>query len=194
MRLPLPARPAGGSGGRFGAGVPGAGRPGAADRAVPDRGGLVPLAVVRGATALLAVLLGAVVWDGSAWIAVPVLVAVGAAVLPSIGFAFVSLMLLVVAYAVNLPAGSPWLPVFVAGLHAVFVLYLLLAHLPLRGWISVGALRGLARAFLRIQLVAQPVALLALLLGDAGSSLPVVVGGVAGFCCWVLWLVGRGRA
>lgn len=184
MRLPLPARPADRS----------AARRGAADRAVPDRGGLVPLAMVRGATALLAVLLGAVVWDGSAWVAVPVLVAVGAAVLPSIGLAFLSLMLLVVAYSVNLPAGSPWLLVFVAGLHAVFVLYLLLAHLPLRGWISAGALRGLARAFLRIQLVAQPVALLALLLGDAGSSLPVVVVGVAGFCCWALWLVGRGRA
>ncbi len=163
------------------------------DRAVPDRTGLVPLTLVRGATALIAAMLGTLVWQGSAWILVPVLVAVGAAVLPSIGLALLSLMLLVVAYAVNLPAGSPWLLVFVAGLHAVFVLYLLLVHLPLRGWISVAALRELARSFLRIQAVAQPVALLALLVGDAGSSLTVVVVGVAAFCCWALWLVRRRR-
>ncbi|MDQ0735455.1 hypothetical protein [Arthrobacter agilis] len=164
------------------------------DRAVPDRGGLVPLALVRGATALAAGSLGALVWGGSAWIAVPLAVAVGAAVLPSIGLVFLALLLLVVAYAVNMPAGSPWLLAFVAGLHAVFVLYLLLLHLPLHGWISVAALRELALSFLRRQVVAQPVALLALLLGGAGSSLAVVLGGVAAFSGWALWLVLGRRA
>ncbi|MFJ6002673.1 hypothetical protein [Arthrobacter sp. NPDC092385] len=165
-------------------------RPGARP-AVPDRRGLVPLSVLRGAAALTAVLLGAVVWNGSAWIILPVVVAAGAAVLPSIGLASLSLVLLVVAYAVNMPAGSPWLLVFVAGIHAVFLLYLLLLHLPLRGWISVAALRELGRSYLRSQAVAQPVAVLALLVDDAGSSLVAVVAGVAALGGWVLWLVGH---
>ncbi|WP_104179025.1 hypothetical protein [Arthrobacter sp. B0490] len=167
---------------------------GATDRAVPDRGELVPLAAVRCATALVAVLLGTVVWSGSFWVVLPVVVAAGAAVLPSIGLVTLSLLLLAVAYAVNVPAGSPWLLVFVAGLHAVFVLYLLLLRLPLRGWISGAALRELAWSFLRIQAVAQPVALLALLLGGAGSSPGVVAVGVAAFSAWALWLVGQHRA
>ncbi|WP_104165758.1 hypothetical protein [Arthrobacter sp. SX1312] len=159
--------------------------------AVPDRRGLVPLWVVRSATALLAVLLGSIAWSGSLWIVLPVVVAVGAAVLPSIGVVALSLLLLVVAYAVNVPAGSPWLLVVVAGLHAVFILYLLLLHLPLRGWVSVAALRRLAVSFLRIQAVAQPVAVLALLLGDAGSSLPAVLAGVAALIAWAGWLIRR---
>ncbi len=159
--------------------------------AVPDRDGLIPFTVLRSAAALIAVLLGAVVWNGSGWILLPALVAVGAAILPSIGLASLSLLLLVVAYAVNMPAGSPWLLVFVAGLHAVFLLYLLLVPLPLRGWISVAALRGLALAFLRIQAVAQPVAVLALLVDDAGSSLAAVLAGVAALVGWSLWLIGR---
>ncbi|MHA7207446.1 hypothetical protein [Arthrobacter sp. MDT1-65] len=163
------------------------------DRAVPDRGGLVPLAAVRCATALVAVLLGSVVWSGSFWVVLPIVVAAGAALLPSIGLATLSLLLLVVAYAVNIPAGSPWLMVFVAGFHAVFVLYLLLLRLPLHGWISGAALRELARSFLSIQAVAQPVALLALLLGRDGSSLAVVAVGVAAFSAWALWLVGGRR-
>ena len=158
--------------------------------AVPDRRGLVPLAVLRCAAALAAVLLGAIVWNGSAWIILPLVVAAGAAVLPSIGLASLSLVLLVVAYAVNMSAGSPWLLVFVAGIHAVFLLYLLLLHLPLRGWISVGALRELGRSYLRSQAVAQPVAVLALLVDDAGSSLVAVVAGVAALGGWALWLVG----
>lgn len=158
--------------------------------AVPDRPGLIPLPVVRGATASLAVLLGAVVWNGSAWIILPLLVASGAAVLPSLGMATLSLLLLVVAYAVNMPAGSPWLLAFVAGLHALFVLYLLLLHLPLRGWVSLAALREVAASFLRIQAVAQPVAVLALFVGDAGSSLVAVLIGVAALSGWALWLVG----
>lgn len=159
--------------------------------AVPDRDGLIPFTVLRSAAALIAVLLGAVVWNGSGWVLLPALVAVGAAILPSIGLASLSLLLLVVAYAVNMPAGSPWLLVFVAGLHAVFLLYLLLVPLPLRGWISVAALRGIALAFLRIQAVAQPVAVLALLVDDAGSSLVAVLAGVAALVGWSLWLIGR---
>lgn len=157
----------------------------------PDRSGLVPLWTVRSATALAAVLLGAVVWNGSAWILLPVVVAAGAAVVSSIGLVSLSLVLLVVAYAVNMPAGSPWLLAFVAGLHAVFVLYLLLLQLPLRGWISVLALRELALSYLRIQAVAQPVAVLALLVDDAGTSLVAVVAGVAALTAWALWLVVR---
>lgn len=156
--------------------------------AVPDRRGLLPLWMVRSATALLAVLLGSIAWNGSVWIVLPVVVAAGAAVLPSVGVVTLSL-LLAVAYAVNVPAGSVWLLVFVAGLHAVFVLYLLLLQLPLRGWISIEALRSLALAFLRIQAVAQPVAVLALLVGDAGSSLPAVLVGVAALLAWAVWLV-----
>ncbi|MHA7238314.1 hypothetical protein [Arthrobacter sp. TMS1-12-1] len=161
--------------------------------AVPGRSGLVPLWMVRCGTAVLAVLLGSIVWDESAWIILPVVVAAGAAILPSVGVVALSLLLLVVAYAVNVPAGSLWLPVFVAGLHAVFTLYVLLLHLPLRGWISSAALRRLAVSLLRIQAVAQPVAVLALLVGDAGSSLPLVVIGVAALITWAAWLV-RGRA
>ncbi|PPB50724.1 hypothetical protein C4K88_02280 [Arthrobacter pityocampae] len=161
--------------------------------AVPDRRGLIPLWMVRSATALLAVLLGSIAWDGSVWIVLPLVVAVGAAVLPSVGVVTLSLLLLAVAYAVNVPAGSAWLLVFVAGLHAIFVLYLLLLQLPLRGWISTAALRSLALAFLRIQAVAQPVAVLALLVGDAGSSLPAVLVGVAALLTWAVWLV-RERA
>ncbi|MHA7191009.1 hypothetical protein ACX80N_12035 [Arthrobacter sp. MDT2-16] len=164
---------------------------GAGVAAVPDRGGLIPLTVVRAATALTAVLLGIVVWNGSVWVVVPVAVAAAAAVLPSIGLVFVSLLLLVVAYAVNMPAGSPWLLVFVAGLHAVFVLYVLLLHLPLRGWVSVAAVRELVRSFLRVQVMAQPIALLALWVGDAGQSLPVVAVGVAAFCWWTFRLAVR---
>lgn len=175
MRLWRPARPAH---------VPAA-------RVVPDRRGLVPLPVVRGGTALAAVLLGALVWSGSAWIILPVLVAAGAAVVPSIGMASLSLLLLVVAYAVNMPAGSPWLLVFVAGIHAVFLFYVLLLQLPLRGWISAAALRSVAVSFLRLQAVAQPVAVLALLVDDAGSSLVVVVMGAAALAGWALWLLGR---
>ncbi len=159
--------------------------------ALPDRSGLVPLWTVRSATALAAVLLGAVVWNGSAWIILPVVVAAGAAVVPSIGLASLSLVLLVVAYAVNMPAGSPWLLAFVAGLHAVFVLYLLLLQLPLRGWISVLALRELALSYFRIQAVSQPIAVLALLVDDAGTSLAAVVGGVGALTAWALWLVVR---
>lgn len=162
--------------------------------AVPDRRGLVPLWVVRSATALLAILLGSIAWSGSVWIVLPVVVAVGAAVLPSVGVVALSLLLLVVAYAVNVPAGSAWLLVFVAGLHAVFILYLLLLHVPLRGWVSVAALRRLARSFLRIQAMAQPVAVLALVLGDAGSSLPAVLAGVAALIAWAVWLVRRPRS
>jgi hypothetical protein len=164
---------------------------GAGARAVPDRGGLVPLPVVRGTTALIAVLLGTLVWNGSVWVVLPVVVAAGAAFIASIGMVAVSLLLLVVAYAVNMPPGSPWLPVFVAGLHAVFLLYLLLLPLPLRGWISGAALRAIAWSFLRLQAVAQPVALLALLVDDAGSSVVAVLAGVGALVAWVLWLVGR---
>ncbi|WP_247826526.1 hypothetical protein [Arthrobacter antioxidans] len=159
--------------------------------AVPDRRGLVPLWMVRSATALLAILLGSIAWSGSAWIVLPLVVAAGAAALRSVGVVSLSLLLLVVAYAVNVPAGSPWLLVFVAGLHAVFILYLLLLYLPLRGWISVAALRRLGVSFLRIQAVAQPVAVLALLVGDAGSSLPVVLAGVAALLTWAVWLLRR---
>lgn len=164
---------------------------GAGSPARPDRRGLVPLAAVRGATALIAVLLGAVVWNGSPWLVLPALVTVGAAFLPSLGLVALSLLLLVVSYAVNMPAGSPWLLAFVAGLHAVFVLYLLLLQVPARGWISVAALRALTASFFRIQLLAQPVALLALLVDDAGSSLPVVVTGVGALAAWVLWFLRR---
>ncbi|MBG6223643.1 hypothetical protein IWX63_000191 [Arthrobacter sp. CAN_A2] len=159
--------------------------------AVPDRRGLVPLWAVRCATALLAVLLGSIAWSDSAWILLPVVVAAGAAVLPSVGVVSLSLLLLVVAYAVNVPAGSPWLLVFVAGLHAVFILYLLLLHLPLRGWISAAALRQLAVSFLRIQAGAQPVAVLALLVGRAGSSLVAVLVGVVALIAWAVWLIRR---
>lgn len=159
--------------------------------AVPDRRGLVPLWAVRCAAGLIAVLLGALVWNGSGWIVLPVVVAAGAAILPSIGLTALTLLLLIVPYAVNMPAGSPWLLVFVAGLHAVFVLNLLLVHLPLRGWISQSALRLLGVSFLRLQAVAQPVAVLALLVDDAGSSLPVVLVGVAALVAWCCWLVGR---
>ena len=86
--------------------------------AVPDRRGLVPLWAVRCAAGLIAVLLGALVWNGSGWIVLPVVVAAGAAILPSIGLTALTLLLLIVPYAVNMPAGSPWLLVFVAGLHA----------------------------------------------------------------------------
>ncbi|WP_157365936.1 hypothetical protein [Arthrobacter sp. Leaf234] len=159
--------------------------------AVPDRRGLVPLWTVRCAAALIAVLLGALVWNGSGWIVLPVVVAAGAAILPSIGLTVLTLLLLVVAYAVNMPAGSPWLLVFAAGLHAVFVLDLLLVHLPLRGWISLSALRLLGVSFLRVQAVAQPLAVLALLVDDAGSSLPLVLVGVAALVAWCCWLIGR---
>ncbi|MFC3299736.1 hypothetical protein FJV46_11175 [Arthrobacter agilis] len=162
-------------------------------RAVPDRPGMVPLWLVRGATALLAVLLGAVVWNGSAWIVLPALLAVGAALLPSIGLASVTLLLLIVAYAVNMPAGSPWLLAFVAGLHALLVLYLLLVRLPLHGWISRSALVRIGVSFARVQILAQPLAVLALILGDAGSSLVVVVAGVVAVIGWALWLVSRRR-
>lgn len=157
--------------------------------AVPDRQGLVPLWLVRCATALAAVLLGGVVWNGSAWVLLPVVVAAGAAVAPSIGPVSLSLLLLVVAYAVNVPAGSLWLPVFVAGLHAVFVLYLLLLPLPLHGWISRTALAELGLSFLRIQAAAQPVAVLALLVDDAAPSLLAVLVGTAALAGWMLWLV-----
>lgn len=160
-------------------------------RAVPGRDGLIPLWAVRCATALVGVLLGGVVWADSAWIALPLVVAVGAAILPSTGLVALSLLLLVVSYAVNMPAGWPWLPVFVAGLHALFVLYLLLLPLPRHGWISILALRSLALSYLRIQALAQPVAFLALLVDDAGSSLGLVVAGVAAVSAWSLWLVRR---
>ncbi|THJ66174.1 hypothetical protein E8P82_09200 [Arthrobacter echini] len=160
-------------------------------RAVPDRGGLLPLWTVRCTAALVAVLLGAVVWGGSAWLALPLVVAVVAAVLPSTGLVCLSLLLLVVPYAVSTPSGWPWLPVFVAGLHLLFVLYLLLLPLPRHGWISLLALRELALSYLRIQAVAQPVAVLALLLDDDGSNLAVVIAGVAAVSGWSLWLVGR---
>ncbi|MUK02164.1 hypothetical protein GM708_09630 [Vibrio cholerae] len=156
---------------------------------VPDRPGLVPLSLVRAGTALVAVLLGSVAWNGSGWIVLPLLVAAGAAVVPSLGMAMLSLLLLVVAYAVSMPAGSPWLFAFVAGLHALFVLYLLLLHLPLRGWISAAALRELVVSFLRIQAVAQPLAVLALLVDDAGSNLGWVLLGVTALAGWTLWLV-----
>ncbi|WP_298251503.1 hypothetical protein [uncultured Arthrobacter sp.] len=165
-------------------------------RAVPDRRGLVPLWTLRCATALTAVLLGGVVWDGmawdgSAWIALPLLVVAAAAILPSTGLVALSLLLLVVSYAVNMPPGWPWLPVFVAGLHALFVLYLLLLPLPRHGWISLLALRELALSYLRIQALAQPIAVLALLIDDDGSNLAVVIMGVAALSSWSLWLVVR---
>lgn len=160
-------------------------------RAIPGRGGLIPLWTVRCATALIGVLLGGVVWAGSAWIALPLVVAVGAAILPSTGLVALSLLLLVVSYAVNMPDGWPWLPVFVAGLHALFILYLLLLPLPRHGWISILALRALALPYLRLQALAQPVAFLALLVDDAGSNLVVVVAGVAAVSGWSLWLVRR---
>lgn len=166
----------------------------AAHRVRPDRTGLVPLITLRLLAALVALLLGAIVWNGSAWIAAPLLLVTAAAFLPSLGLVTLALLLLVVSYAVNMPAGSPWLLAFVAGLHAVFVLYLLLLHLPLKGWVSVAALAELTRSFLRIQLVAQPVALLALLVDDAGSSLAAVIVGVASLAGWALWLVGAGRS
>ncbi len=160
-------------------------------RAVPDRRGLVPLWTIRCAAALTAVLLGGVVWDGSAWIALPLVVVAAAAILPWTGLVALSLLLLVVSYAVNMPPGWPWLLVFVAGLHALFVLYLLLLPLPLHGWISLLALRELALSYLRIQALAQPIAVLALLLDDAGSNLVVVIMGVAALSGWSLWLVVR---
>lgn len=171
--------------------------PGAGSPARPERRDLVPLVALRCTAALIAVLLGAVVWNGSPWLVLPVLVAAGAAFLPSLGLVTLSLLLLVVSYAVNMPAGSAWLLVFVAGLHAVFVLYLLLLQVPARGWVSVAALGALAASFLRIQLLAQPVALLALLVDDAGSSLAVVVTGVVALAAWVLWILrhpGHGTA
>ncbi len=161
----------------------------AGNRVVPDRSGLVPLSLVRAVTALVAVLLGTVAWNGSGWIVLPLLVAAGAAVVPSLGMAMLTLLLLVAAYAVSLPAGSPWVFAFVAGLHALFVLYLLLLHLPLRGWISASALREVLVSFLRIQSVAQPAAILALLVDDAGSSVGWVLLGVVALVCWTIWLV-----
>ncbi|KNC19599.1 hypothetical protein AC792_05835 [Arthrobacter sp. RIT-PI-e] len=162
---------------------------------VPDRGGLVPLLVIRVLTVLVAVVLGALVWEGSAWILVPVVLASAAAVLPSIGLVALSLLLLVVSYAVNVPPG-PVLLGFLAGIHALFVLYLLLLPLPLHGWISHTALREIALSYLRIQALAQPVAIVSLLLGGMPPSLPLVLAGVGAFSAWALWTVlgssGRG--
>lgn len=159
---------------------------------VPDRGGLVPLVAVRGIAAGIAVLLGALVWEGSPWILVPVLLAIAAAVFQSIGLVALSLLLLVVSYAVNIPPG-PVLLGFVAGLHALFVLYLLVLPLPLHGWISRAALGELALSYLRIQAAAQPIAIASLLLCGAAPSLPLVLAGVGAFAAWLLWLV-QGRA
>jgi hypothetical protein len=160
-------------------------------RALPDRGGLLPLWTVRAVAGLVAVLLGAVVWNGSVWIALPVVIAAGAALLPSIGLVFLTLLLLVAAYAVNMPAGSPWLFAFVAGLHLILVLDLLLLGLPLRGWISTSALRVLGSTFLKVQMMAQPLAAVALLVDDAGSSTVVVTAGVLGVVAWSAWVVSR---
>lgn len=167
------------------------GRTGSPDRPVlPDRAGLVPLTVIRGTVAGIAVVLGALLWNGSAWVLVPALVAVAAAVLPSIGLVSLSLLLLVVSYALTPAAGVVLLP-FVAGLHAAFVLYLLLLPLPLHGWISVPALRGIALSWVRLQAVAQPLAVLALVLGGGGSNLLAVVAGVGALAGWLLWVVTR---
>jgi hypothetical protein len=144
--------------------------------------------LVRGTAALIAVLLGALVWEGSPWILGPLLLACAAAIFPSIGVVALSLLLLVVSYAVNIPPG-PVLLVFVAGLHAVFVLYLLLLPLPLHGWISRAALGALAVSYLRIQALAQPVAIVSLLVGGRPASLPLVLIGVGALCAGLLWLV-----
>ncbi|WP_026818001.1 hypothetical protein [Arthrobacter castelli] len=99
----------------------------------------------------------------SAWMVLPVGSFVLTALRPSVGAMLLSLFLLAAGWYFSNDGLSLLTPVLVLAVHGLYVLYSVTAAVPARTRVCLPALKTLAVSFLKIQLIAQALTVLALL-------------------------------
>lgn len=124
----------------------------------------------------------------SVWMLVPILSFIVMAVRPSVGAMLLSLFLLLGGWFFTSEGISGLTPVIVLAVHALYVLYSVTAAVPARTAISTPALKTLGLSFLKIQLIAQALTLLALLTQQDQGLAAVSVAAAAVMIALVLFL------
>lgn len=153
-----------------------------------DCGAVVTDLTLRILALVLALLLGAPLWLVTPWALVPAAIFALAAYYAVTPLTFLMFALLGVSYLIAVPADSPLLLVYIAGLHTLFLLLALLEQLPHGSVISRGALLRMGQRNVPLQLMSQALAVIALLVSGAGSSLTVVIAGGLALCGLAVWL------
>lgn len=157
----------------------------------------IPGFAVRAVFVIAGVLLSLVEYRPTGWLAVGIVLSVAAAWSPQSLLGWVLILFLAAGQLAH-HAGLGWrFLVLVAGLHLLHVLGMLMLELPWRSWVQPAVFMGPLLRFLTIQVIAQPLAVAALLLlapGDHGHR-PVSVPefaliGAAAFAGLALLLLG----
>jgi hypothetical protein len=124
----------------------------------------------------------------SVWMLIPLISFVAMALRPSVGAMLLSLFLLLAGWFFTYNGISALTPLLVLAVHSLYVLYSVTAAVPARTKISLAALKTLGLSFLKIQLIAQALTLLALLTAQGQSISAVSVASVVVLVVLVLFL------
>jgi hypothetical protein len=130
---------------------------------LPTARARIPAVAVRAVFVIAGVLLSLVDYRLTDWLAVGIALSVWAASSPQSLLGWV-LILFLAAGQLGRHAGLDWrLLVLVAGLQLLHVLAMLTLELPWRSWVQAGVFVGPLLRFLTIQVIAQPLAVIVLL-------------------------------
>ncbi|WP_028280793.1 hypothetical protein [Arthrobacter sp. H5] len=152
-------------------------------------GPAVSIMWLRLVSVAVAAALGIPLWRDTPWVILPVMLFAAAALRPFILLPLVSILLIIGSYAANGPVGSPVLLLYVAGLHLLYVLYAFLLSVPMNALVSTAVLKQALFLVLKVQLIAQPLAAVALLVSNVGPSTPVVLVSAVAMVSWGYWLL-----
>jgi len=167
---------------------------------LPAAGARIPGVALRVALAVAGVLLTLLDYAASGWLAVGILISVGAALAPQHMLGWLLILFLGLGQLGHHAQLSVRLLVLLAGLHLLYVLAMLTLELPWRSWIQPAVFVAPLRRFIAIQIPAQLLAVVALLLlaPNHNGHRPVnaaafgVVGAIALAALALLLLAPRG--
>lgn len=154
-----------------------------------ELGPSVSIMWLRFVSVVVAAALGIPLWRETPWVILPVLLFAATALFPLILLPLISILLILGSYAANGPVSSPVLLLYVAGLHLLYVLYAFLLSVAMNASVSTAVLKQALFLVLKVQLIAQPVAAVALLVGNVGPSTPVVLVSAFAMVSWGYWLL-----
>lgn len=131
---------------------------------LPAAGARIPGVAIRVALVLAGVLLTLVDYGASGWLAVGILISIGAALAPQHMLGWLLIVFLGLGELGHHAQLSWRLLVLLAGLHLLYVLSMLTLELPWRSWIQPAVFLAPLRRFVAIQIPSQLLAVVALLL------------------------------
>lgn len=131
---------------------------------LPVVGARIPAVAIRVVLALVGVLLTLVDYGASGWLAVGILISIGAALAPQHVLGWLLILFLGLGQLGHHAQLSVRLLVLLAGVHLLYVLAMLTLELPWRSWIQPAVFVAPLRRFIAIQIPTQLLAVVALLL------------------------------